>query len=233
MEGVYWAALGLGVTTSLHCLGMCGPLALALPVGEANPFIGRALYNGGRIVTYATFGAAMGAIGQSVSFFGYQQWLSIACGVSLLVVYLMIYRVRLHKPEFRFPWAERVRRTLVESFRRPPTYRRLFIIGLLNGALPCGAVYAALAAAVGTGSVAGGAGFMALFGAGTFPLMFALSLGKNWTFGKKLQNGVYLRYATLVVAALFILRGLNLGVPYLSPQLAVSEGQAPKVHRCH
>jgi sulfite exporter TauE/SafE len=96
----------------------------------------------------------------------------------------------------------------------------MFLIGILNGFLPCGLVYVALAGAIASGDAISGAAVMILFGLGTIPAMFAASV-----FGKFINIGIRtkLRKAVpalaILLAAVFILRGLNLGIPYLSPRL--------------
>jgi sulfite exporter TauE/SafE len=94
------------------------------------------------------------------------------------------------------------------------------VIGLLNGLLPCGLVYLALASAVAAGSAVNGAAFMAFFGLGTLPAMFAIAV-----FGNFMRQGIRLKLRRAVpafmtvMALLLILRGLSLGIPYLSPDM--------------
>lgn len=222
MHGI--AALSLGIMGSLHCLGMCGPLAIALPRppgGRAQFFAGRLLYNFGRTITYAAMGAVFGALGATASLIGWQRILSVAAGLVLLLYalgYALGGRARLFDRMVLRAVAP-VQAALARRLRRGS--RGLLAIGLLNGLLPCGLVYVALAGAAATGSTMGGAAFMALFGLGTVPLMMAVSLA-----GPALQHRVRGRLQRVVplalgaLAVLFILRGLELGIPYVSPNLA-------------
>jgi uncharacterized protein len=238
MDGLLWSALGLGFVGSLHCIGMCGPIALALPRGfgsKSTLLLSRLTYNGGRILTYALLGLICGSIGQLVSMAGFQRWISIASGALILFVVLAPRIVaRLSGPnrfvaavtaKFRAAWNR------VFSTHSPVG---LFGIGLLNGLLPCGLVYVALAAAIATGTALQGAGYMALFGAGTFPAMFAIAM-----FGPVMPDRIRrslvraMPVGATVLALLLILRGLSLGIPYISPNLhPQSPPTATKVHDC-
>ena len=227
MNTVSWiSALTLGLVGSLHCAGMCGPLALALPddAPRARFVLGRLLYNLGRTLTYAAMGALFGAAGQTLALAGFQRGISLAAGAAILAWLLLRGRAGTWMGARRLAGriVAPVQRALGRLLgRRGPG--ALLGFGLLNGLLPCGLVYLALAGAAATGSVAGGAAFMAVFGAGTVPMMLAIALaGKlvHVALRNRLQRLVPFALATL--AALFILRGLALGIPYLSPNLAAS-----------
>ena len=220
-----WLAAGLafGFLGSAHCVGMCGPLAMGLPgaYGRRRRFLAeRGLYNLGRVVTYTALGVAFGALGLLVSLAGLQQWLSFGLGVLLLFAAVV-------------PWAGGragrlggapaglLRRvvTWIQVLYRQGGTAALLAVGMLNGLLPCGFVYAALATATASGSVTRGALFMAAFGLGTFPAMFVVSaagrlLSLRWR--TRLQRLV--PYVLAVLGLLLILRGLSLGV-FLSPDL--------------
>ena len=243
---MFWAGFLFGLLGSFHCVGMCGAIALALPGGTdaaTSPLRyagGRLLYNLGRGTTYATLGAGAGLVGQGLRLAGVQQGLSIASGVLILLLVAVPERysrrlaglLGLNRP---LAW---VKNTLGRLFQRP-TLPALYATGVLNGLLPCGLVYLALAGALSAPGVAGAAAYMACFGLGTLPLMFGLSLS-GWLV--PLQWRTRMRqavpYAASVLAVLFIVRGLGLGVPYLSPQLSppatrASAAQPATVHYCH
>lgn len=222
---IYLSALMLGLLGSLHCLGMCGPLALALPGQDAakGRFVaGRLLYHSGRVATYSAMGVLSGLLGTAVRMAGWQQGLSIAVGVLLLLTLLIGWRRSLAwrwVGRLQAPWVRL--KTALAARMRHASMRSLFTIGLLNGLLPCGLVYVALGAAATTGSVPKGVLYMAVFGLGTFPMMLAASLCAPWvqaTFRVRLQRAIPLAVVTLAV--LFILRGMSLGIPYLSPDLS-------------
>jgi len=218
-------ALILGAVSSLHCIGMCGPLAMALPLKDQqrSRFYGAMLYNLGRITTYASFGLVFGLIGRSFAWFGWQQKISIMLGVIILVS-LILPRL-LNKQNIVAKWNTRVMTTLRGKLGRllfNGNPGSLYAIGLLNGLLPCSMVYLALAGSIATGDAISGAVFMALFGAGTFPAMWMVSV-----FGGMMKQSVRSSARKLypammmIMAVLLILRGLNLGIPYLSPKLTV------------
>jgi hypothetical protein len=218
-----WPALAMGLAGSLHCAGMCGPIALALPrppSSRAAFLAGRLLYNLGRIATYAALGAVAGLAGRTLALAGFQQALSILAGVALLAAagfgrMLDAKSSRVTLAVTGAAWFRRAWRAAIGQ----ATPARLFGTGVLNGLLPCGLVYAAFAAAAAAGSMARSIGFMALFGAGTLPMMFALACAGGMIQGALRRRLQFVIPVTLaVLGVLFILRGLNLGIPYLSPK---------------
>jgi sulfite exporter TauE/SafE len=230
---VIWLAFITGLVGSLHCAGMCGPIALSLPFSEeqnrSTIVSGRLLYNLGRVITYAIMGGVMGAVGSAIGWFGWQQYLSIAAGAFIILWVLLRYTpLKGHLPAWEMPFAKSFKRLFKSS--RPIS---LFGIGFLNGFLPCGLVYVALAGAVATGEALNGAMYMAFFGLGTYPLMFILSLGMTW---KGLQQRLAMRklipWMAAVIGILFIVRGMNLGIPYLSPKMTQNHNQT-EVECCH
>jgi sulfite exporter TauE/SafE len=216
-----------GLFSSLHCVGMCGPIALALPKGNSGrtAFVAnRLLYNFGRTLTYIFLGVIVGLFGESIAFSGYQQGLSIALGIGLLIAGLLSLN-----NENRFlalPWLDklmlRLRKALSKRLGNPRPQATLSI-GLLNGFLPCGFVYLALSGAAISGNVLDAASYMALFGLGTIPLMLSVSLmggllKPQWR--RRLRPVMHV--FVLVFATLLILRGMNLGIPFVSPELPVA-----------
>jgi uncharacterized protein len=218
------SGLALGFLGSLHCIGMCGPIALALPSQSKSKlsfYSGRILYNLGRVMTYSIMGLVIGLIGQKINLAGYQQIVSIVLGVVILVIVLLPSRIKNYFIQLK-P-VQVVTKTLQSSIGvlfSKGSQSSLFGIGVLNGFLPCGFVYVALAGAVALGNVEKSILFMALFGIGTIPAMFSASIVTNLfgqDFRKKIHRAIPV-FAT-VLALIFILRGLNLGIPYLSPKL--------------
>lgn len=218
-----WAALSLGLLGGLHCLGMCGPIALALPRGDQKTryLVSKTLYNAGRILTYVILGAIVGAAGQMIAVAGWQQGLSIASGVLLILMALFSFSRQLDM-SFLAPFVglSRMVRKGLGPFIKQNTYLSHVVFGTINGLLPCGLVYMAVAGALSTGSAGEGAVFMAAFGLGTFPWMFAVSLGQGWILSARRPRITRLiPVFVLLLGCLFILRGLNLGIPYVSPDL--------------
>ncbi len=216
-----FTAFVLGLVGSLHCAGMCGPLALALPTagGTTRGFVlGRLAYNLGRVVTYTLLGLFFGLVGKSLMLAGIQRWVSIALGFTLILGLLVSRRLSVWFPITRLV-AELKSRMSILLRRR--SLESLALLGLLNGLLPCGLVYVACAGATATGGALSGAGYMILFGAGTVPMMLAIGLSRKLIpIGLRLKLLRAVPVSVLLLAALLILRGLSLGIPYLSPDLA-------------
>ncbi len=233
-----WTAFIIGFAGSLHCIGMCGPIAVALPVSgisRARHLAGRATYNLGRILTYSVLGLAAGLVGQTIRVSGYQQVLSIALGVVILLsVFLpgrfgaVLFGSRLHARLF-----EPIRRFWGRLFAQN-SVKSMFVIGLLNGFLPCGLVYVALAGAATTGAPLPGALYMAVFGAGTFPAMLAVSLiGRLIGSGLRMKLRRLVPVGAVVLGLLFVMRGMSLGIPYVSPKIDHNPGGQTEIKSCH
>lgn len=216
------AAFTIGVIGSFHCVGMCGPLALALPLKDDSlysKFIGTLLYNSGRIVTYSLFGVVMGSIGQGISLLGFQQGLSVAAGtlILLLVILPKLFPSRFTGKNVATLFFEKLRKKFGQLFFRK-NQSTLFAIGFLNGLLPCGLVYLALTGSMATGSIGKSIIFMAAFGAGTLPVMWTISFWGNYinvSIRQRIRK--FYPYMMMLMACLLILRGLGLGIPYISP----------------
>jgi sulfite exporter TauE/SafE len=226
----YWTAFLLGLVGSIHCAGMCGPLALALPpVGDTAPayLLGRVAYNAGRIITYCLLGIVFGLAGYTLLMAGLQRWVSIALGVALLLGLFASRRLALAQPVTS---AVNLLKSSMSQLLRRRSFAGLAVLGLLNGLLPCGLVYVACAGAAATGGVLTGATYMAAFGIGTVPMMLAISLsGKLVPPALRLKLVKTIPVCVFLLGALLILRGMSLGIPYLSPEL--SGGAASCCHK--
>jgi sulfite exporter TauE/SafE len=225
----------LGILGSMHCVGMCGPIALSLPVVNESPasrYIGTFLYNIGRVLTYATLGLFFGMIGQTVVMIGFQQWLSVFLGVALLL-YLFVPGKYKDKVQILPGFMSGVRKRIGILFQTK-SYGALFGIGLLNGFLPCGLVYVAVAAAVAQASMIESSLFMAAFGFGTLPMMWLVAVAGT---GLKLQFRTRIKkiYPVVigVMGCLLIVRGLGMGIPYLSPSMKINKSQQSVMIQCH
>lgn len=219
----------LGLLGGLHCAGMCGPLLLALPAaGQARTrfLAGRLVYHTGRMLTYCLLGLLFGLAGRSLLLAGLQQWVSVTLGLALLAG--LVFSPRLLEFAWISRWVSHLR-SMMAGFLRTRTLASMAILGGLNGLLPCGLVYAACAGAAATASAAHGALFMLAFGVGTLPITLAIALS-----GHLLPTSVRLRLRYLmplsvgVLGCLLVLRGLSLGIPYLSPDLTSGAGSC-----CH
>jgi len=219
-----WGGFLIGFLGSFHCVGMCGPIALALPVyGDSNfsRIWGRILYNFGRIITYSFFGLLLGAFGQRLVLIGFQENVSLISGI-IILLYVIMPRSLKSKLARNYYVTEtnRIIKKGFSRFLRSKSTSSLLFIGILNGLLPCGFVYVALAGSLSMDGPVNGALFMALFGLGTAPIMFATSLaGQYISINLRRKITKLIPAFAVVLAVLFILRGLSLGIPYLSPKL--------------
>jgi sulfite exporter TauE/SafE len=176
---------------------------------------GRLLYNAGRVATYGLIGVLFGLFGKTLALAGVQRWFSIGIGV-LILAGLLAGRLESWSRPLAVPVA-RLKSSLGALLQRRSA-GALLLIGLLNGLLPCGLVYVAAAGAITTGGILSAVEYMVVFGAGTVPMMLALSLAGGWlpvSWRLRFQRAVPVCVA--LVAVLLILRGLALGIPYLSP----------------
>ena len=218
---IVYTALVLGLLTGFHCIGMCGPIALALPLNKKSwgtRIFSALWYNIGRTITYAFLGAVFGILGAGFSLAGFQRWISIIMGIFMIasVLFPKINHM-LYRGTGDSKLMTGVKKQLAKYFQQA-SYKSLFITGLLNGLLPCGMVYMALAGAIGVGSLQGAVLFMIMFGLGTIPMMFLLSmLGNFATLKLKHAINKVIPFIVIIVGILFILRGLNLGIKFLSP----------------
>ncbi|WGD34261.1 sulfite exporter TauE/SafE family protein [Olleya sp. YS] len=225
------SAIIFGLLGSFHCVGMCGPIAFMLPVDRTNSFkkISQiTAYHIGRLLAYSIIGLVFGVIGKSLYIFGLQQKLSIIIGVLMIVVILFPYKKigqnLIVKPIYKAVGF--VKKQMGQALKKK-TADTFLTIGFLNGFLPCGLVYMAVFGAIATGTALQGSLYMAFFGLGTIPLMTtAIYLGKflNTTVKQRIQKAI----PVLVVAigVLFILRGLGLGIPFISPSPVVEMVQS-------
>lgn len=218
------SAVILGILGSFHCVGMCGPIALALPVQHLKggyKLGGIFIYNTGRAVTYGILGAGFGIIGISFGFFGWQQILSITIGSLLLLFFIAaLFRKRLiKKTPLLNKWNSMLIKKLAPLFGKN-SIDALFLTGMLNGLLPCGLIYMAIAGAVTTGNILYSSLFMIFFGLGTMPAMIAMSYAGSF-ISLKMRNSIKKAVPFIMAAMgiLLILRGLNLNIPYISPAM--------------
>lgn len=215
----------VGLFGSFHCIGMCGPIAIALPIPNSNNLnfvLGRLLYNLGRIATYSFLGAVFGLLGSRLVISGFQQSISITLGITIVIAVLIPakYKAKISQHKLVQKITLPLKKGISDLFKQG-TFSAMFLIGILNGFLPCGLVYVALAGAIASGDAISGTAVMILFGTGTFPTMFAATLfGKfiNLNIRRKITKAIPV--LALVLGLLFIVRGMALGIPYLSPKIS-------------
>lgn len=218
-----WSAFILGLLGSFHCVGMCGPIAFMLPVDRSNSIkkVSQiSTYHLGRLLAYSFIGLVFGLIGKNLYIFGLQQQLSIIIGILMIVVVLLPYKTfskyNLSKPLYRV--ISKIKSSLGAALKKK-TADTFLTIGFLNGFLPCGLVYMAVFGSLVSASAIQGVLYMGLFGLGTVPLMTtAIYVSKflNATIKQHIQKAIPV--LIIFIGVLFILRGLGLGIPYISPE---------------
>ena len=215
------SAIIFGLLGSFHCIGMCGPIAFMLPIDRHNStkgFFQIISYHLGRLFTYSLIGLLFGFLGKGFYFFGFQQQLSIIVGV------LMILLILFPKISQKLSLSKKISFLILKIKNRLGAELKkkgndtFFTIGFLNGFLPCGLVYMAVFGAITTSNAFTGSLYMFLFGLGTIPLMTAFVYLGNFTKGNLRQNiQKAIPVLVVIIGILFIVRGLGLGIPYVSP----------------
>ena len=217
-----YTALVLGLLGSFHCIGMCGPIAFVLPVDKTSrsrTFLGSFLYHIGRLLSYGLIGVLFGLLGRGLYLAGFQQRLSILIGVVMILIVLIparhLNRFAISRPLYQMIGKVKSKLGL---YLKKTSYKALFLIGFFNGFLPCGLVYMALLGSVSTGNAIDGALYMIVFGLGTVPLMTAAIYLGNF-FKVSVRNRIQraIPIFVVIIGILFILRGMGLGIPYISP----------------
>jgi len=217
-----WTAFLIGLIGSFHCAGMCGPIALSIPLKHGswlNRINGGLLYNSGRIITYVVLGAIFGLLGKGLHLAGFQLWTSVVIGGLMFayVLFPLIFGSHISIDKLFGSYSGRLYTRFQKLFQAGST-GSLFSIGLLNGILPCGMVYVGIAGAVDLGTV---------------PVMLSVSMAGNF-ISLKLRNmiGRVTPYIIILLGVLFILRGLSLGIPYLSPKAGALTPVVENAHKC-
>ena len=234
---MFLSAILFGLLGSFHCIAMCGPIAFMLPVDKNKPikkFFQILSYHFGRLLTYSLIGLLFGFLGKGFYFFGFQQQLSI------LVGFLMIITILFPKILQKFGASKsisklilRVKNKLGKELKKKGN-ETFFTIGFLNGFLPCGLVYMAVFGALATSNAFAGSLYMFLFGLGTIPLMTAIVyLGgfAKGNFRRNLQKAIPV--LVIFIGVLFILRGLGLDIPYVSPIEPILTLVGDSITTCH
>ena len=209
---MWLTALVIGFAGSMHCLGMCSPLAMAVTSRNRSAFINRALYNGGRISTYALMGALVSGLGAMLPLSKYQNIISIVMGLTLLLIGVGAVR------EIRIPgltWGiQRLTgglKLLFAEYLQRKNRGAIVMLGALNGLLPCGLTFIALTWCVSLRGPLDGFNFMLLFGAGTLPVMLgftsiipALARKLNWSL-QKLTTTMLILSGCVLILRVFII----------------------------
>ncbi len=236
MFGILISGFLLGFAGSLHCMGMCGPLSLALPTGHlkaSSRLWSLLVYQLGRVITYVLLGLLFGMAGRSIYIAGVQQWFSIILGILILVL-AVLYFIKgnmVHLPVLRGFYSF-VSTLIGRIIKSNAGISGFLLLGMANGLLPCGMVYIALASTLSFYKIYQSAGFMAMFGAGTLPAMMLVAYsGQVCSPQLKRTFRKSIPFFIAATGILLVLRGLNLGIPFVSPQLPPAVGQVVSCHQ--
>ncbi len=223
-----WTALIFGLAGSFHCIGMCGPIAFMLPVARDNKprkVLQVSLYHMGRLVAYGFIGLVFGMVGHTLNLFGIQQQISIITGI-LMIAIILFPALKFFNLKISGPVTAGIGKikSSMGGLLKKKSPHMFFSIGLLNGFLPCGLVYLAVFGTIAAGDLLNGGLYMFVFGLGTIPLMTSVVYSKGFISPsiknkmKKVVPGF-----VIIIGVLFILRGMGLGIPFISPSALVSE----------
>lgn len=225
METILFTGLILGLASNVHCLGMCGPIALVLPLNRTNNWTilsGTLQYNLGRTLMYGVLGVLFGLLGMTIQIFGILQWMSILAGIAL-VIFAWRKQLNVWFPRVANPFGiqKGIQHLMGKSMRSKSRFK-LLAFGAINGLLPCGMVYVALLNALLAESLTSSSLAMIAFGVGTLPIMIFVPFMSNKIGNetrRKLNRGI--PYVLTVVGLIIALRGMNLGIPFVSPRISV------------
>lgn len=212
-------AFYIGLFGSVHCIGMCGPLAFAIPSFHSRWWMviaDKLIYNTGRVLTYTFLGFLIGLLGKQLWLAGLQQSVSIISGVLIIVAgFSRMFKIKFSQSRLMPVLLAPIQKVIRYALNHQAGH---LAVGLLNGFLPCGFVYLALIGAVNTSSPSASAQYMLWFGLGTFPLMLIATVGSGYigpVFRRKINKGM--PYLMVCLGFWFMLRGMSLDIPYLSP----------------
>ncbi len=229
MEFVIVTGFFLGLTANFHCLGMCGPIALMIPVDRTSNWsiaAGLVQYHTGRIAVYGLFGAVLGMVGLTMQFIGWLQWLSIISGVLLI---LMAWKHLLRFPAKQsgsLGWFLSKLQSVRSTALRSKSPFKLAILGAINGFLPCGMIYVALVNAVLAGDFVSSSLAMVSFGIGTLPILVIVAFfGSKFKSFKSAQWSKLMPYFLTALGLLIVMRGMNLGIKYISPKISIHQSK--------
>jgi sulfite exporter TauE/SafE len=214
-----WVAFFIGLFGSIHCVGMCGPLALAIPSVRDGGWLvvaDKLMYNAGRIITYTVLGLIIGLLGKQLWLLGLQQGVSLVSGMLIIMAgFSRLFKIQTGNSRFLTIVFLPFNRLLHWGLKNKAGH---LLIGMLNGLLPCGFVYLALVGAINTSSAIASAQYMFWFGLGTFPLMLLATISSGFA-GPAVRRRITkaIPYVMICLGFWFILRGMNLNIAYLSP----------------
>lgn len=203
---MFYTAIIMGLAGSLHCAGMCSPLAVA--VTSKKPFLlSGILYNSGRVLVYALLGALAATFGSALHLAPYQQTISIALGIAFLVIGVGLFSAQVpYLGVWVLKFTSFLKRIFGKVLQRKSAFTT-FSLGMINGLLPCGLTYLALSACLILPSATEGFLFMTFFGLGTWPVMVGFTRLLNFAFLKNpFALGKFSKIAMVAIGCLLLFR---------------------------
>jgi hypothetical protein len=203
---MFYTAIIMGLAGSLHCAGMCSPLAVA--VTSKKPFLlSGIIYNSGRILIYALLGALAATFGSALHLAPYQQTISIVLGIAFLLIGLGLFTTQIpYLGTLVVKFTSQLKKLFGKVLQRKSSLTT-FSLGMINGLLPCGLTYLALSACLILPSASEGFLFMLCFGLGTWPVMVGFTRLLNLAFLKNpFSLGRFSKIAMVTIGCLLLLR---------------------------
>lgn len=198
---MWFTALVIGFTGSLHCVAMCSPLAMAVSRATPSALMNRLLYNSGRVMVYGLLGALVSTVGRILPVHEFQNLFSLAIGCILVLVGLSgVQKIRIPGVDAvlrRF--TELLKMTFAAQLKKKSKFS-IALLGALNGLLPCGLTSVALAWCLTLREPMDGFNFMLIFGAGTLPAMLGFTGVINWAASKQRWNSQTLTTTLLILS---------------------------------
>jgi hypothetical protein len=231
------AVLVASLLGSVHCVGMCGPLALMAghSSGSGSGSCSRvAVYHAGRIFAYAILGLVVGLLGsglqQTGTWLGLQRLAAQLAGGSMLVIGLWTMVGLMQGQTLHMPLPVFVQRLVQQAHRwsvRLPPLRRAWSIGMVTALLPCGWLYSFLLVAAGTAAPLQGATVMVFFGLGSVPALATVVASAQWMIRR--AAGSWSRWIPWLGACLIVLVGVSTLVQRSQTDLGPLAGSQLKV----
>lgn len=194
-----------GLGSSLHCIGMCGPLNFILPMNRQDKWkmsIDLAIYHLGRITTYAIIGMLIGLVGNLLAFKQLQSYIAFIFGF-LLLIYGLNYFIKVKIPAY-FSQGNSGLLKIYNKLLKSNAKSNILLLGILNGLLPCGMVYAAMAVSFLNQDIYYGGLMMLAFGLGTIPAFVLLLLGSKNKSLRTLAAKYHLQPSLMIIAGLLV-----------------------------
>lgn len=216
----YFSAFLIGLAGSVHCVGMCGPLALAIPGASKDKgftfFLRTIAYQISRISGYGVLGLIVGFFSQGMQFTGVQPYFSLLSGILLL--FLGFFGIIPEVNAFsKYPIIQHFQvkiNRIIGTVMTNEHFSTPFVLGFLNAMLPCGMIYIALGTGLSSGNMSEAALYLISFGLGTLPLMFMVSLsGQLLSLQMRRSWQKTIPIIFMISGIILIYKGMNIALP--------------------